>query len=158
VEQAKAEVRRLDITPEELATARVNLDNQLRAFVAKAEEAKRARDAANRIVAEPEVRQETVVEEPTPKEIVVPIAERSVDEIYLAFVKTINSFYNARQAREALVSEIGRLPEQRKKDLTRFVSVLLERDVKPRDLVDAIWKQRRQKFLLNTRRICLMRT
>ena len=138
VEQAKAEVRRLDITPEELATARVNLDNQLRAFVAKAEEAKRARDAANRIVAEPEARQETVVEEPALKEIVVPIAERSVDEIYLAFVKTINLFYNARQAREALVSEIGRLPEQRKKDLTRFVSVLLERDVKPRDLVDAV--------------------
>jgi len=56
VEQAKAEVRRLDITPEELATARVNLDNQLRAFVAKAEEAKRLREEAARVV------QETVVQ------------------------------------------------------------------------------------------------
>lgn len=53
VEQAKAEVRRLDITPEELATARLNLDNQLRAFVAKAEEAKRLREEAAQVVKEP---------------------------------------------------------------------------------------------------------
>jgi len=53
VEQAKAEVRRLDITPEELATARMNLDNQLRAFVAKAEEAKLLREQAAQVVQEP---------------------------------------------------------------------------------------------------------
>jgi hypothetical protein len=53
VEQAKAEVRRLDITPEELATARVNLDSQLRAFVAKAEEAKLLREQAAQVVQEP---------------------------------------------------------------------------------------------------------
>ena len=52
VEAAKEAVRQAP-TPEELATARVNLDNQLRAFVAKAEEAKRLREEAAQVVQEP---------------------------------------------------------------------------------------------------------
>ena len=58
VEAAKEAVRQAP-TPEELATARVNLDNQLRAFVAKAEEAKRLREEAAQVVQEPVVQLQT---------------------------------------------------------------------------------------------------
>lgn len=65
VEAAKEAVRQAP-TPEELATARLNLDNQLRAFVAKAEEAKRLREEAAQVVQEPVVPVEPEVVNETP--------------------------------------------------------------------------------------------